>query len=79
MTYALERKAIETYLQTSWGSTTPIGFDGHDFEPSFNSIRLSIQNGQVLQGICHFPSSFCLRSSVYKLAAVVDKTRTFLM
>jgi len=50
MTYALERKAIETYLQTEWGSTTPIGFDGYDFEPSFNSIRLSIQNGQVLQG-----------------------------
>lgn len=50
MSYATERKAIETYIQTQWAAATPIGFDGHDFEPSFNSIRVTIQNGQVLQG-----------------------------
>ena len=50
MTYQLERKAIETYLNTQWGTTTPIGFDGHEFEPQFNSIKLSIQNGLSVQG-----------------------------
>ena len=50
MSYSLERKAIENYIQTECGSTTPIGFDGHDFEPSINSIRVSISNGNVLQG-----------------------------
>jgi len=50
MSYALERKAIETYIQTQWGTTTPIGFDGHDFEPTINSIRVSILNNEVLQG-----------------------------
>lgn len=50
MTYATERRAIETYLNTQWSGTTPVGFDGHDFEPSFNSIRVSIENGLALQG-----------------------------
>ena len=50
MTYALERLAIETYLSDQWGTTTPIGFDGHEFSPSFNSIRISIGNGLSLQG-----------------------------
>lgn len=50
MSYATERKAIEAYLGSKWGTTTPIGFDGHEFEPSINSIRLTITNGQVIQG-----------------------------
>ena len=50
MTYALERRAIEVYLSTQWGTTTPIGFDGHEFSPSFNSIRVSIENGLTMQG-----------------------------
>ena len=50
MSYATERRAIETYLNTQWSGATPIGFDGHEFEPTANSIRVTIQNGQVLQG-----------------------------
>ena len=50
MSYSTERKAIETYVQTQWAAATPIGFDGHEFEPSFNSISVSILNGDVLQG-----------------------------
>ena len=50
MSYATERLAIETYLATQWSDATPIGLDGHEFEPSFNSIRLTITNGQVVQG-----------------------------
>jgi hypothetical protein len=50
MSYATERRAIETYLQNKWALETPIGFDGHDFEPTFNSIRVTIQNADVIQG-----------------------------
>lgn len=50
MTYATERLAIETYLATQWNSATPIGLDSQEFEPTANSIALTIQNGQVIQG-----------------------------
>lgn len=50
MSYATERKAIENYLLRYWGERTPIGFDGHEFEPTTDSIRLSIQSGQAFQG-----------------------------
>jgi len=49
MTYALERLAIETYFDAEW-TATPIGYDGHAFTPVADSIRLTIQPGQVLQG-----------------------------
>lgn len=50
MTYQTERAAIEGYFSAQWGSTTPIGFDGHEFTPAANSVRLTIQSGAVLQG-----------------------------
>lgn len=49
MTYQLERSAIEAYFAAQW-SVTPIGMDSHVFEPSANSIRLTIASGAVLQG-----------------------------
>lgn len=50
MTYQREREAIEAYLEAAWAGATPIGMDGHPFTPAFNTIRLTIQSGQVLQG-----------------------------
>lgn len=50
MTYATERLAIETYLNTQWAGATAIGFDLHNFTPSANTISLTINNGTVLQG-----------------------------
>jgi len=50
MSYATERRAIERYLLNKWAERTPVGFDGHTFEPVANSIRLSINNGQAFQG-----------------------------
>lgn len=50
MTYQLERAAIETYINTSWAGATSIGFDRQKFTPSANTISLTINNGQTLQG-----------------------------
>lgn len=50
MTYATERRAIEKYIQTHWQDRTPIGYDGQDFVPVANSIRVSIANGETMQG-----------------------------
>ncbi|MEB3419904.1 phage tail terminator-like protein [Salipiger marinus] len=50
MTYQLERAAIEAYFRAQWGSTTPIGFDGHTFTPVNNSVRLTITSGATRQG-----------------------------
>jgi hypothetical protein len=50
MTYQLERRAVETFFVAQWGGATPVGMDGHLFEPAINSLRLTIQSGAVLQG-----------------------------
>lgn len=50
MTYALERSAIEQYLIDGWASATPIGFDRQTFEPVANSISLTINGDNVIQG-----------------------------
>lgn len=49
MTYALERRAIEAYIAANWTST-PVGFDAHEFTPSANSIHVTINSGAVMQG-----------------------------
>jgi len=49
MTYALERRAIEAYLLANW-TGTPIGLDAQEFTPVFNSIRVTINSGMVMQG-----------------------------
>lgn len=50
MTRQLERSAIEAYLTTEWAAATPIGYDGHNFTATADSIALTIQSGTVLQG-----------------------------
>ena len=50
MSYDSERAAIETYFIAQWAGATPVGMDGHKFQPVNNSVRLAIQSGQVLQG-----------------------------
>lgn len=49
MSYDAERKAIEAYVKANW-SDTPIGYDGHEFTPAFDTIRLTINSGARLQG-----------------------------
>lgn len=49
MSYDQERKAIETYIKANW-SATPIGYDGHQFTPQADTIRLTINSGARLQG-----------------------------
>ncbi len=50
MSYDAERLAIETYFDVQWADRTPLGLDGHKFEPVSDSIQLNIQNGLRLQG-----------------------------
>lgn len=50
MTYQLERAAIEQYLITGWASATPLGLDAQTFTPTVNSISLTINGGDVVQG-----------------------------
>ena len=50
MSYSDERKAIEAYFKTQWGQKTPIGFDGQEFTPHADSVRLTINSGARLQG-----------------------------
>lgn len=49
MSYDTGRAAIEAYFISQW-TATPFGLDGHPFEPSAGSVRLSITEGQTLQG-----------------------------
>lgn len=50
MTYQTEREAIETYFITQWAGATPLGLDGHPFEPVEDSVQIFVQDGQVMQG-----------------------------
>ena len=50
MTYALERSAITNYFMAGWAGATPVGLDGQKFTPVYNSVRLTIQSGDALQG-----------------------------
>jgi len=50
MSYQTERAAIEAYFTAQWGATTPWGRDGQKFEPVFNSVRMAITSGAVMQG-----------------------------
>lgn len=50
MTYQLERAAIEKFLNTSWAGATPIILDGQAGAVTANSISLTINSGDVLQG-----------------------------
>ena len=50
MTYQSEREASEAFFATQWASRTPFGYDGHNFTPQADSVRLTIQSGAVLQG-----------------------------
>lgn len=55
MSFASERAAIEGRFKTLWvtgspsAARTPIGYDGHPFTPTINSIRLTIRNGGAEQ------------------------------
>jgi len=49
MSYILERAAIEAYISANW-SEANIGWDGHKFTPSADSVRLTIANGGTFQG-----------------------------
>lgn len=57
MSYDAERAAIEGWFASQWGSLTPIGFDGHFFKPVANSVRLTIQSGDVRQASFGNPGS----------------------
>ncbi|NBT33815.1 MAG: hypothetical protein EBT13_18440 [Rhodobacteraceae bacterium] len=50
MTYQLERAAIEKFLNTSWAGATPIILDGQAGAATADSISLTINPGEVLQG-----------------------------
>lgn len=69
MSFASERSAIETRFHTEWltGSPaalrTPVGFDGHAFEPPTDeaSVRLTILNGQGFNQSMGDPGSNIVR------------------
>ena len=50
MTFQLERAAIEYFLVTAWAGATPVGLDGQEFNPIADSIRMTIVNGDTVQG-----------------------------
>ncbi|APX88646.1 hypothetical protein BV394_01960 [Brevirhabdus pacifica] len=50
MSYANERKAIETYFIAQWAGATTVIPDGQTGEPTPDSVRLTINSGAVLQG-----------------------------
>ncbi len=50
MTYQLERAAIETFLNAQWAGATPIILDGQSGAATANSISLTINSGDVMQG-----------------------------
>lgn len=57
MSYANERRAIESYFAAQWADQAPVIWDGQGGEPAtdsegvpLDSVRLTIQSGAVLQG-----------------------------
>lgn len=57
MGYSSERAAIETLLNSAWGGSTPIGYDGEAFKPVYNSIRLTILSGKARNASIGAPGS----------------------
>jgi|GEM_PF-2247785 len=49
MSFDTERAAIEGWFISQWAGQTPVGLDGHKFEPVAESVRLTIQSGDVRQ------------------------------
>ncbi len=50
MTLDAERKVVETFFRSQWGTTTKIGFDAQTFTPEADSVQLTINPGARLQG-----------------------------
>lgn len=57
MSYSAARADIEGHFATNWGTRTPVGFDGHNFTPAKNSVRLTILDGEGRQASIGAPGS----------------------